>query len=149
MTHISNDENQTHSPIQHDRKHDHARHTLTRILRFLGQMDRSIRAREGAGSRDGPDKAGSTNTRPAAEVLERAEDFTCRCFRCENPERDDDAEETEDMHDQDDALEDREVFGAVGVHEGADDADADHEEGLVPGVHVSSTTFAWRKPLPG
>lgn len=91
-------------------------------------MNSSIRARERTSSRDGPDEAGSTNTRPAAEVLERAEDFTCRCFRSKNPERDDDAEETEDVHDQDDAFEDGEVFGSVGVHEGADDADADHQE---------------------
>lgn len=131
-THISNDENQTHGPIQNDRKHDHARHTLTSVLRLLGQMDSSIRTRERTSSRNGADKAGSSNTRPAAEVVECAEDLTRRCFRSEDPERDDDAEETEDVHYQHDAFEDREVFGAVGVHEGADDADADHQEGLVP-----------------
>jgi hypothetical protein len=131
-THISNDENQTHSPIQHNRKHDHARHTLTGVIRFLGQMDSSIRTRERTSSRDGADKTGSSDTRPSAEVVECAEDFTCWRFWSEDPERDDDAEETKDVHDQDNALEDGEVFGAVGVHEGADDADADHEEGLVP-----------------
>ena len=137
-TYVSNDEHQTHQPIQHNRKHDHARHALTGIIRFLGQMDSSIRAREGTSSRDGADKAGSSNTRPAAEVVECAEDLTRRCFRSENPERDDDAEETEDVHDQDNALKDREVFGAVGVREGTDDADTDHEEGLVP-----ASMLAW------
>jgi hypothetical protein len=131
-THISNDENQTHSPIQHNRKHDHTRHTLTGIIRLLGQMDSSIRTRKRTSSRDGADKASSSNTRPTAEVVKCAEDFTCWRFWSEDPERDDDAEETEDVHDQDDTLEDGEVFGAVGVHKGADDADADHEEGLVP-----------------
>ena len=96
-------------------------------------MNSSIRARERTSSRDGADKAGSSDTRPATKVVECAEDFARRRFGAENPERDDDAEETEDVHDQDDALEDGEVFGAVGVHEGADDAYADHEEGLVPG----------------
>jgi hypothetical protein len=137
-THISDDENQTHSPIQHDRKHDHARYTLTGVIRLLGQMDSSIRTRERTSSRDGTDKAGSSNTRPATEVVECAEDFTCWRFRSENPQRDNDAEETKDVHDQDNALEDGEVFGAVGVHEGADDADADHEEGLVP-----ASMLAW------
>jgi hypothetical protein len=95
-------------------------------------MDSSIRTRERTSSRDGADKTGSSDTRPSAEVVECAKDFTWWRFWSEDPEGDDDAEETEDVHDQDDALEDGEVFGTVGVHEGADDADADHEEGLVP-----------------
>jgi len=100
-------------------------------------MHRSVRTSERTGRRDGSDKARSSNGRPAAEVLKCAKHFACRRFRCKDPERDDDAEETKDVHDQDDAFEDREVFGSVGVHQSADDADADHQERLVPGCMLA------------
>ena len=62
-----------------------------------------------------------------------------------HPERDDDDQDSENVQDKDDGLDERQSNGEEDVEENAEDDDGDREEGLMPGQDCVSREIERRK----
>lgn len=105
QAYVCDDKDKSHDTVQHNGEHDHPRNRLARVGGFLRHVHGSVRSSERARGSDRADEARCADGRPTSKVVEGPEDLAGGCLGRQDPQRDDDAEEAEDVHNKDDALE--------------------------------------------